>query len=121
VSPGVSRPEVEKVPNDVEEVGDSAYPFSSENDRHWIEGAGILLGVFGRERGGVIFIVAGVFGCERDGGRIGGGTCPVREDERTREGGLVNIDDWVMDGMEDWVMGDHGREEDIDALDVLRW
>jgi hypothetical protein len=96
-SPGVSRPEVEKVPNDVEEVGDRARPFSSENDRHWIEGAGILLGVFGRARGEVIFIVAGVFGCERDGGR----TCPVREDERIREGGLVNIDDWVMDGIED--------------------
>ena len=37
-----------------------------------------------------------------------------------REGGLVNIDDWVMDGTEDWVTGDHGREEDIDALDTLR-
>ena len=68
-SPGVSRPEVEKAPNDVEEVGERARPFSSENDRHWIEGAGMLLGVFGRARGWVIFIVAGVFGCERDGGR----------------------------------------------------
>ena len=87
-----------------------------------MEGAGILLGVFGRARGGVIFIVAGVFGCERDGGRTwDGGTYPVREDERIREGGLVNIDDWVMDGMEDWVIGDHGREEDIDVLDTLRW
>ena len=65
------------------------------------------------------FIVAGVFGCERDGGRTrDGGICPVREDERIREGGLVNIDDWVMDGIEDWVMGDHGRE-DTDALDTL--
>lgn len=107
--------------NNVEDVGDMLYPSPSENDRHWIEGAGILLGVFGRARGGVIFIVAGVFGCERDGGRTrGGGICPVREDERTREGGLVNIDDWVIDGMEDWVMGDHGREEDIDALETLR-
>lgn len=54
----------------------------------------MLLGVFGRKRGEVIFIVAGVVGCERDGGRIGGGgTCPVRDEERTREGGLVNIDD----------------------------
>ena len=121
VFPGVSRPGVENAPNDVEEVGDRARPFSSENDRHWIEGAGMLLGVFGRARGGVNLTVAGVLGCERDGGRTGGGgTCPVREDERTREGGLVNIDDWVMDGMEDWVMGDHGREEDIDALDALR-
>jgi len=119
VFPGVSRPDVEKVPNDVEEVGDIARPFSSENDRHWMEGAGILLGVFGRARGDASLIVAGVFGCERDGGRIsGGGTYPVREDDRTREGGLVNIDGWVMDGMEDW--GDHGREEDIDALDELR-
>lgn len=121
VFPGVSRPEVEKVWNDVEEVGDIARPFPSENDRHLIEGAGILLGVFGRARGDVSFIVAGVFGCERDGGRIGGGGAyPVREDERIREGGLVKIDDWVMDGMEDWVMGDHGREEDIDVLDTLR-
>lgn len=118
-SPGVSRPEVEKVPNDAEDVGDRARPFSSENDRHWIEGAGMLLGVFGRARGETIFIVAGVFGCERDGGRTrDGGICPVREDERIREGGLVNIDDWVMDGIEDWVMGDHGRE-DTDALDTL--
>jgi hypothetical protein len=58
-SPGVSRPEVEKVPNDVEEVGDRARPFSSENDRHWIEGAGILLGVFGRARGEVISSLRG--------------------------------------------------------------
>jgi len=116
--PGVSRPDVEKVLNDAEEVGDIVRPFSSENDRHWIEGAGILLGVFGRARGDASFIVAGVFGCERDGGRTrGGGPYPAREDERTREGGLVNIDGWVMDGMEDW--GDHGRE-DIDALDELR-
>lgn len=33
-SPGVSRPEVEKAPNDVEEVGERARPFSSENDCH---------------------------------------------------------------------------------------
>ena len=33
-SPGVSRPEVEWVPNEVEEVGDRVCPFSSENDRH---------------------------------------------------------------------------------------
>ena len=120
-SPGVSRPEVEKAPNDVEEVGDRARPFSSENDRHRIEGAGMWLGVFGRARGETIFIVAGVFGCDRDGGRTGGrGACPVREVERIREGGLVNIEEWVMDGIEDWVIGDHGREEDIDALDTLR-
>lgn len=120
-SPGVSRPEMEKVPNDTEEVRDMPCPSPSENDRHWIEGAGMLLGVFGRARGGVIFIVAGVFGCERDGGRTEGeGTYPVREDERTREGGLVNIDDWVADGIEDWVIGDHGREDDIDALETLR-
>jgi hypothetical protein len=58
-----------------------------------------------------------VLGCGGDGGRTGdGGTCPVREDERTREGGLVNIDDWVMGWMEGCVIGDHGQEEDIDAL-----
>jgi hypothetical protein len=51
---------------------------------------------------------------------MGEGRYPVREDERTREGGLVNIDDWVMDGMEDWVIGDHGREDDMDALEALR-
>jgi len=69
----------------------------------------------------VSFVVAGVFGCERDGGRNrGGGTYPVRETERIREEGLVNIGDWVMDWMEDWVKGDHGREEVIDALDTLR-
>lgn len=72
-SPGVSRPEVEKALDKPADSGDIG-PSPSENDRHWIEGAGILLGVFGRARGGVIFIVAGVFGCERDGGRIGGGT-----------------------------------------------
>lgn len=119
-SPGVSRPEVEEAPSDPEKVGDMTGPSPSENDRHWIEGAGILLGVFGRARGGVIFTVAGVFGCERDGGRTGGaGAYPVREDERTREGGLVNIDDWVTDGIEDWVIGDHGREEDMDARETL--
>jgi hypothetical protein len=91
-SAGVSRPEVEEAPIDPEKVGDMTGPSPSENDLHWMEGAGILLGVFGRARGGVI--VAGGFVCERDGDRIGGpGVYPVREDERTREGGLVNIDD----------------------------
>ena len=32
--PGISKPEVEWVPDDVEEVGDRVYPLSSENDRH---------------------------------------------------------------------------------------
>ena len=85
--PGVSRPDVEKVLNDAEEVGDIVRPFSSENDRHWIEGVGILVGVFGRARGDASFVIAGIFGCERDGGRTrGGGPYPAREDERTREG-----------------------------------
>ena len=68
----------------------------------------------------IVFVVAGVFGCERDGGRArDGGICAVQEDGRIREGGLVNTDDWVMDGIEDWAIGDHGREEDIYALDML--
>ena len=52
--PGVSLPEVKKVPNDVEEVGDIVRPLSSENDRYWMEGAGILLDVFGHTRGDAI-------------------------------------------------------------------
>jgi len=87
--PGVSRQEVENTPNDVEDAGDRTHPFSSENDHHWMEGAGILLGVFGRARCGVNLIVAGVLGCECDGGHTGGGgKCPVREDEQMCEGVL---------------------------------
>ena len=101
--PGVSRPEFEKVPNDIERVGDKLGPSPSGNDRHWIEGAGMRLEIFGRAQGVIFFVVAGVFGCERDGGRARDGEiCAVREDGRIREGGLVNIDDWVvMDGIED--------------------
>jgi hypothetical protein len=39
LSPGVSRPEVEKA--DPEDVGDMMGPSPSENDRHWMEGAGM--------------------------------------------------------------------------------
>ena len=60
------------------------------------------LGVFGRARGVIVFVVAGVFSCERDGGRARDGEiCAVREDGRIHEGDLVNIDDWVMNGIED--------------------
>ena len=72
---------------------DWVYP----HQRNRIEGAGMWLGAFGCARGVIVFVVAGVFGYKRDGGRArDGGICAVREDGRIHEGGLANIDDWVI-------------------------
>ena len=71
-------------------------------ERQWFEGAGIWLGVFGRERIDAGVVSPGVFA--REGGRY--------IDERAR------LDDWAVDAED--VTGDQGLEDAIELRETLR-